>query len=135
MEGYGKKNSKIFLTRVKLQPFGGNYKHDKKFEKIKWMCCCGGKLEEESHLLSGECPVYGDMVAMVDDQLVAFFAAVLERRKQLEQLEEQPSRHVVTRTSQYTCILFIFGIYITVYCLNWLRNLRHQRVFWPKFNR
>ena len=54
------------------------YKHDKKFEKIK-------------------CPVYGDMVAMVDDQLVAFFAAVLERRKQLEQLEEQPSRHVVAR--------------------------------------
>ena len=135
MEGYGKKNSKIFLTRVKLQPFGGNNKHDKKFEKIKWMCCCGGKLEEESHLLSGECPVYGDMVAMVDDQLVAFFAAVLERRKQLEQLEEQPSRHVVTRTSQYTCILFIFGIYITVYYLNWLSNLRHQRVFWPKFNR
>ena len=30
-------------------------------------------MEEESHLLSGECPVYGDMVAMVDDQLVAFF--------------------------------------------------------------
>ena len=99
MEGYGKKNSKIFLTRVKLQPFGGNYKHDKKFEKIKWMCCCGGKLEEESHLLSGECPVYGDMVGMVgnrrdDEQLVAFFAAVLERR---EQLEEQPSRPMVAR--------------------------------------
>ena len=54
-------------------------------------------MEEESHLLSGECPVYGDMVAMVDDQLVAFFATVLERRKQLEQLEEQPSRHVVAR--------------------------------------
>ena len=29
-----------------------------------------------------------------------------------------------------------FGTYtIIVYYLNWLNNLRHQTVFWPKFNR
>jgi len=109
MEGYGKKKyltenilkkiRKIFLTRVKLQPFGGNYKHDKKFEKTNWMCFCGWNLEEESHLLSGQCPVYGDMVGMVrdrgdDEQLSTFFAAVLERR---EKLEQQPSSPVVAR--------------------------------------
>ena len=86
------------MTRVKLQPFGGNYKHDKRFEKTNWMCFCGWEIEKESHLLSGECPVYGDLVGMVGDrrddaQLVAFFTAVIERREQLE----QPSRSAVAR--------------------------------------
>jgi len=88
----------IFLTRVKLQPFAGNFKADKRFAKTKWLCRCGWETEQESHLVSGECPVYGDLVTLLEDKgddkdLLTFFTAVLERRGELE--EEERSREPV----------------------------------------
>ena len=100
MDGYGKKKyltdnilskmRSIFKTRVKLLPFGGNFKNDKRFAKTKWRCLCKEEIEEESHLLSGKCTVYGDLRSMVEDvrddhQLATFFAAILERREQMEE--------------------------------------------------
>ena len=100
MDGYGKKKyltdnilskmRSIFKTRVKLLPFGGNFKNDKRFAKTKWRCLCKEEIEEESHLLSGKCTVYGDLRSMVvdvrdDHQLATFFAAILERREQMEE--------------------------------------------------
>ena len=88
----------IFLTRVKLQPFAGNFKKDKRFAKTKWLCRCGWEIEQESHLLSGGCPIYGDLVNLVEDKeddmdILAFFTAVLKRRGELE--EEERSREPV----------------------------------------
>ena len=100
IEGYGKKKyisenilktmRRIFTTRVKLLPFGGNFKNDKRFAKTNWRCLCRVEVEEESHLLSGKCTVYGDLRSMVvdvrdDHQLATFFAAILERREQMEE--------------------------------------------------
>ena len=70
----------IFLTRVKLQPFAGNFKADKRFAKTEWLCRCGWEIEQESHLVSGECPVYGDLVTLLEDkgddkELLTFFTA------------------------------------------------------------
>jgi hypothetical protein len=81
-----------FYSRVKMQPFGGNYSKDRRFMKSDWLCKCKLEREEESHLLSGDCPVYGDIrdryENMADDhQLVAFFTDVLARRDQLEREE------------------------------------------------
>jgi hypothetical protein len=52
---------KYFYTRVKMQPFGGNYSKDRRFSRTEWMCRCTEEREEESHLLAGNCPVYGDL--------------------------------------------------------------------------
>ena len=81
---------RIFTTRVKLQPFAGNFKHDKRYAKTNCRCLCGVEVEEESHLLSGRCKVYGDLRSMVvdvrdDHQLPTFFAAILKRREQMEE--------------------------------------------------
>ena len=47
------KGIKICITWLEVQPFGGNYKNDKRLERTKWLCFCGWDTEEESHLLSG----------------------------------------------------------------------------------
>ena len=49
---------------------------------------CEQSREEESHILSGECQVYGDLLdkysdVTSDDNLVALFREVLARREQL----------------------------------------------------
>ena len=41
----------LFLTRVQMQPFAGNFTHDKKFQGTNWLCACGESWEEEAHLL------------------------------------------------------------------------------------
>jgi hypothetical protein len=56
------------------------------------MCRCAQEREEESHLLEGDCPVYGDIRASFpdresDDQLVKFFPEVLSRWERLEEEE------------------------------------------------
>jgi exonuclease III len=115
-EEYGKKkyisSEKIynvrqhFYSRVKMQPFGGNYTKDRRFHKSNWMCKCQQEKEEESHLLSGDCPVYGDIIGgfenMDNDQnLVAFFTQVLARRDQLdrEEREEEERAEAAGRTA------------------------------------
>jgi hypothetical protein len=58
------------------------------------MCRCSKEREEESHLRSGQCEVYGDLRAKYQDleddqQLVDFFNDILERREDLESEEEE----------------------------------------------
>ena len=53
---------------------------------------CREAREEEGHLLSGTCAVYGDIRARYgelreDSDLVTFFGEVLERREELEEEE------------------------------------------------
>jgi len=87
----------MFYSRVQMQPFGGNFSKDKRFQRSNWLCACGEAREEEAHLVGGECPVYGDLReefpdTMGDEQLVDFFTMVLERRKELEEEEEENTR-------------------------------------------
>ena len=74
------------------QFFAGNYSHDRRFEKSDWLCFCKEAREDESHLTSGQCKVYGDLCEnftdLTDDEsLVQFFIDVLARRDMLEKLE------------------------------------------------
>ena len=102
-ESYGRKDymtsktiievRKQFCSRFGMQPFAGNFKNSLRFQGTEWKCRCGLYLEEESHLIGGDCPVYGDLRESYpdldedDDQLLRFFAAVLERRARLEEEE------------------------------------------------
>ena len=78
-----------FRARFGLQPFAGNYSHDRRFAGSQWLCKCQEAREEEAHLLSGQCKVYGDLALQYsdftnDDNLVQFFNDVLARRDQLD---------------------------------------------------
>ena len=98
-EPYGKKEyissktisdaRKWFKTRYFLQPFAGNYSHNRKYAKSDWLCRCRKAKEDESHITSGNCQVYGDLSSQFGDlqedkNLVEFFNAVLDRRDTLE---------------------------------------------------
>ena len=66
-----------------------NYSNDQRFSKTSWLSLCKEAREEESHLKSGNCSVYGDSVRKYsdlteDDSLVKFFTEVLARRDELE---------------------------------------------------
>ena len=79
-----------FYSRFGMQPFAGNFKHSKQFEGSDWKCKCGLEIEEESHLMGGMCPVYGDLREEYpdlddDEQLQGLFSAILERRAGLEE--------------------------------------------------
>ena len=102
-EKYGKKDylkvknvneaRQLFRTRFGLQPFAGNYSHDKRFYKTGWLCRCRDSRENESHLLSGNCEVYGEIREKYDnlnndDNLVNFFNEILNKREDLEIEEE-----------------------------------------------
>lgn len=99
-ETYGKKEylknkniysaRQMYRTRFGMQPFAGNYSHDRRFARSEWLCQCREAREEESHLLSGNCPVYGEIWAKYDkldddDNLVNFFNEVLNLRDELEE--------------------------------------------------
>ena len=60
-----------------------------KYAKSDWLCRCLEEKEEESHITSGSCKVYGDLTSQFgdlkeDSNLVEFFIAVLDRRDSLE---------------------------------------------------
>ena len=79
-----------YRTRFGLLPFAGNYSHDRRFASTNWLCRCKQSREEESHLSSGKCPIFGDLKSQFgdlsdDSNLVQFFREVLERRDQLDQ--------------------------------------------------
>ena len=79
----------MFRTRFGMQPFAGNYSHDRRFSRTEWLCQCRESREDESHLLSGNCSVYGELLAKYDnldddDTLVKFFNEVLSMRDELE---------------------------------------------------
>ena len=77
-----------------MHRFAGNFTHDRSFARTEWLCRCGNSKEEESHLLSGNCEIYGDIrqkyeTNIKDDDLVLFFTEVLDRRDQLEEEEKE----------------------------------------------
>ena len=99
-ESYGKKAyigqktisevRQCYRSRVGMQPFAGNYSHDKKYEKTGYLCKCQESRETESHLMTGKCLIYGDIREKYenfdsDEDLVKFFKEVLERRDELDQ--------------------------------------------------
>ena len=84
----------MFRTRFGLQPFAGNYSNDRRYYRTNWLCRCQMYREEESHLLSGNCEVYGDIRRRYDNldddaNLVQFFNEVLQMREALEEKEKE----------------------------------------------
>ena len=101
-EDYGKKeyllNKNIFnvrehyRTRYGLLPFAGNYSHNKKYASSNWLCRCLEAREEECHLTSGNCKVFGDLQDKFgdlsqDENLIKFFSEVLSRRDQIDKVD------------------------------------------------
>ena len=101
-EKYGKKQymsstlihevRQMYKTRFGMQRFAGNFSHDRHFARTEWLCGCGTTREEEGHLLSGTCEIYGDMrqkydTNLNDDDLVKIFNEILTRREKLEEEE------------------------------------------------
>ena len=79
-----------YKSRFGLHAFGGNYSHDRRFARTDWRFRCQMSVEDEGHIVSGKCPVYGDLRTQFgdlgeDSNLVAFFTAVLDSRDQLEE--------------------------------------------------
>ena len=98
-EDYGKKQyiskKNIFNVRQQyrarfgLENFAGNYNNDRRFSSSEWLCRCLEAREEESHLTSGKCKVFGDIKERFgdlhdDENLVQFFQEVLTRRDEID---------------------------------------------------
>ena len=84
---------KTFRTRFGMLPFAGNYGHDRRFAQTNWLCRCLKTREEEAHLLSGQCEIYGPILEKYDnmdndENLVNFFSEVLAMREKLEDEEK-----------------------------------------------
>ena len=80
---------KYFRTKFGMHAFAGNYSHDKRFAKTDWLCKCSKARENEDHLISGECEVYGDLISKFGnlknlESLTNFFDAVLKKRDSLD---------------------------------------------------
>ena len=80
---------KVFKTLFGMHPFAGNFSHDKWFSWTDWLCKCRKAQENENHLISGECEIYGEIreeFENLDDieNLTKFFDAVLKKRDQLD---------------------------------------------------
>ena len=74
-------------------PFAGNFSKDKRFSGTDWLCRCRREKEEEVHLLSGNCEVYGEIRRNYgdindSDSLINFFNDVLALREKLEEEEK-----------------------------------------------
>ena len=83
----------MYKTRFGMTSFA----KDKRFVRSEWLCKCGEAKEEESHLMSGLCEVYGEIRRNYSDlnddkQLVDFFNEVLARRYELEEKEKNDIR-------------------------------------------
>ena len=68
-----------------MNPFAGNFTSDKRFARTGALCRCQLTAEEESHLLSGNCPIFGSIREKYEDlnddeSLVSFFNEVLSLR-------------------------------------------------------
>ena len=78
-----------------LQKFAGNYSHDRRFASSNWLCKCLESREDENHLRSGQCKVYGDITKKYtyltdDENLVGLFSEILARRDQLDKQQNNP---------------------------------------------
>ena len=74
-----------------MHPFAGNYSHDQRFARTDWLCRCLKAKEDESHLISGNCEVYGSLRGeygdlSIDENLVKYFNAVLSMRDTLDDI-------------------------------------------------
>ena len=81
----------LFKTRFGLTDFAGNYTKNNKFKSSNWMCKCNKEMEKESHIIEGKCEAYKDLRANFeslddDENLLAYFKEVLERREKLEEV-------------------------------------------------
>ena len=78
-----------------MHAFAGNYSHDRRYAKTNWLCLCLNSREEEIHLKSGECTVYGDLTNKYsdlssDDNLADLFREILARRELLTKPTNSP---------------------------------------------
>ena len=78
-----------YKSRFGLQPFAKNYSCDRRYARTGWLCKCEESREDESHILSGQCKVYGDLIDRYqdftdDENLVQLFTEVLARRDELD---------------------------------------------------
>ena len=102
-EEYGKKGyiekkqlndvRQTYRTRFSMLPFAGNYSHDRRFANTDWLCQCRIEKENEAHLLSGNCHIYGKIREKYgsfdnDETLVNFFTEILAMRDVLEGKEQ-----------------------------------------------
>ena len=83
-----------YRARFGLLPFAGNFKNDKRFSGNGGLCRCSRNLEDEPHLLSGNCEVFGDIRVKYGDlrdneSLVRFFKEVLEMRNLLDEAAKE----------------------------------------------
>ena len=81
-------------TRYGMHPFAGNYSKDRRFARTEWLCYCKKAREEESHLIAGNCEIYGEIRAKYDSlnndmDLVNFFNEVLAKRQEIEEKEAE----------------------------------------------
>ena len=89
----------LFRARYGLKEFAGNYSRNKKYEKTNWQCKCKQAKEDESHLIEGNCEIYKDIRGSYEDldsdeNLLAFFNEVLERRGKMEEEERAGVQHL-----------------------------------------
>ena len=82
-----------------MHPFAGNYTKDRRFARTEWLCRCQKSKEEESHLISGNCEIYGDIRAKYvnldnDVDLVNFFNEVLAKRDKIEEKEKEAENNL-----------------------------------------
>ena len=89
----------IYRTRFGMHPFAGNYTKDRRFARMDWLCRCQKSKEEESHLISGNCEIYGEIRAKYDHlnddlDLVNFFNEVLAKREEIEEKEKEADNNL-----------------------------------------
>ena len=83
-----------YRARFGLLPFAGNFKNDKRFSGSGGLCRCKRVFEDEPHLLSGKCEVFGEIRGKYgdlkdDESLINFLNEVLEMRDALDDAEKQ----------------------------------------------
>ena len=84
----------VYRTRYGMHPFAGNYSKDRRFARTEWLCRCKKAREEESHLIAGNCEIYGEIRAKYnslnnDMDLVNFFNEVLAKWQEIEEKEAE----------------------------------------------
>ena len=107
-----------FRTRFGLQNVAGNYSKDRRFAQTDWLCRCRKSRENEDHLISGECEVYGSLTQKHDnldevENLIKFFNKALAMMLLVV---------VLTTTRQSNWFCKSFGL-IILWNVNILQNL------------
>ena len=88
-----------YKSRFGMFPFAGNFTNDRRFARTEWLCRCKREKEEESHILSGNCEVYGEIRRSYgdirdSDTLINFFNDILAHREKLEEEDKNNVKQV-----------------------------------------